>query len=352
MNFKKIFTLSLALILILILSVNISQAWPQKKDQKKDQKKEQKAQSVIPKDIKNILEQGLPTRQVKTDLPFQFISNYILPAKGTYIGIFATKIKNADLEYTQAPSDPQNYKSEVEVFFQFYRDENGTPKLVTENKAPGSFFIPAADYKPEAENYYYLGYPLSSGKYILAAAIGNKVTKKLGTAYYEFEIPNYEDIVKNNKMETTSLLMLKDIEQMDTQENYPNFHMNYFSWMILKAFPYTDNNLKPGDQPTLMFLVYGVKPDATGKVEIEVNYDIRKDNNKIVAFTPMKYDSPFINQQIPIPTAKKVKITDSKGERIEDRPLEPGNYELVINIKDVVSGLTLEKKIPFELIVP
>jgi len=349
MNFKKTFVLSLALILILSFSISFSQASPQKKDQKKDQKKEQKAQSAIPKDIKAMLEQGLPTRQVKTDIPFQFVSNYVLPAKGTYIGIFITKIKNADLEFTQPTTDPQNYKSEVEIFFQFYREDNGTPKLIVENKAPGSFFIPANDYKPETENYYYLGYPLQSGKYILAAAIGNLTTKKLGTAYYEFEIPNYEEIVKNNKLDTTSILMLKDIEQMDTQENYPNFHMNFFSWMILKAFPYTDNILKPGEQPTLMFLVYGVKSDESGKVEIEANYDIRKDNNKIVAFTPMKYDTPFINQQIPIPTAKKVKVTDNKGERIEDRPLDPGNYELVINIKDVVSGLTLEKRIPFEL---
>jgi hypothetical protein len=65
----------------------------------------------------------------------------------------------------------------------------------------------------------------------------------------------------------------------------------------------------------------------------------------------MKYDSPFIEQPIPVPTTKKVKITDDKGERLEDRPLDPGSYELVLNITDKVSGLALEKRIPFELIV-
>lgn len=347
MSFKKFFALSLTLILILTMVASFTQAEPQKKDQKK----EQKAQSVVPKDIKAILEQGLATRQVKADIPFQFINTYVLPAKGTYIAIFVTKIKNADLEYAQSTVDPENYKSDVEVFLQFYRNEDGNLKPFAENKATSSFTIPASEYNPEAENYYYLGFPLPAGKYLLAVALGNKSTKKLGTTYYEFEIPNLEEAAKNNKLETTTLFLLKNYEQMDTQELYPNFKKDYFSWMILKAYPYPDNRLKPGDQPTLIFMIFGAKSDESGKAEIEINFDIRKDNNKIVAYTPMKYDSPFIEQPIPIPTTKKMKVTDDKGERLEDRPLEPGTYEIVLNIKDNLSGLTLEKRVPFELIV-
>lgn len=347
MNLKKFFALSLILILTLTLAFNLAQAEPQKKDQKK----EQKAKTTLPIDVKALLEQGLAARQVKPDLPFSFDGHYILPARGTYIAIFVTKIKNADLEYAQSVSSGNSFQTESDIFFQIYQNDGPTPKLLTENKAYSQFSIPAEEYNPEGESYYYLGYPLSSGKYILAAALGNRKTKKIGTTYYEFEIPRYEDSYKNGQMETTSLLLLKNYEQLDEAENYPNFHKDYFGWMILKAYPYTEMRFKPKDQPTLMFMVYGTEFDESQKASLEINYHICKGETKIVTFTPMTYESPFIEQPIPIPDSKQVKVTDDKGERIETRSLEAGGYELVISIKDKIGGTTLEKRIPFELVV-
>ena len=255
------------------------------------------------------------------------------------------------MSYVQPAGNQDIYQSDVELFMQFYQLQSDTPKLVVEQRTASSFSTPAAEYQPEGESYYYLGYPLPAGKYILAAALGHRATQKLGTTYYDFEIPDYEELARtNNKLETSSLFLLKDIQQMDTQENYPNFHKDYFSWIIFKAFPYPDNKLRPGDQPNLMFMIYGAKTDENQSFDLEINFDIRKDNNKIVAFTPMKYDTNFIEQAIPLPTVKKVQIKDDQGERIEDRPLEPGAYEIVLNIKDNKSGLTLEKRIPFELV--
>ncbi|HQI23051.1 MAG TPA: hypothetical protein PKV90_07565 [Candidatus Saccharicenans sp.] len=347
MRTKKLLVFSLVLILILALTVSFSEASPQKKDQKKDQK----VKSVIPQEIKTLLEQGLPARQVRADVPFEFSDTYILPAKGTYIAIFVTKIKNNDMSYVQPAGNQDIYQSDVDLFMQFYQLGGETPKLVVEQRTFSSFTIPAAEYQPEGESYYYLGYPLPAGKYVLAAALGERASKKIGTTYYDFEIPNYEELARtNNKLETSSLFLLKDIQQMDAQENYPNFHKDYFSWIIFKAFPYPDNKLRPGDQPNLMFMIYGAKTDENQSFDLEINFDIRKDNNKIVAFTPMKYDTNFIEQAIPLPTVKKVQIKDDQGERIEDRPLESGTYELVLNIKDNKSGLTLEKRIPFELV--
>lgn len=349
MKLKKFFALSLVLILALTLAFNLAQAQPQKKDQKK----EQKQKSTLPTDVKAMLERGLANRQVKPDLPFSFNGHYILPAKGIYIAIFVTRIKNADLEYTQSQSisSGESFQTEADIFFQIYQNDGATPKLMTENKAYSQFAIQASDYNPEGESYYYLGYPLPAGKYILAAALGNRKTKKIGSTYYEFEIPRYEDAYRNGQLDTTSLLLLKNYEQLDTPENFPNFHKDYFGWMILKAYPYTEMKFKPNEQPTLMFMIYGTKFNENQKTSVEINFDIRQGDTKIVAFTPMTYDSPFIEQPIPIPAAKQVKVTDDKGERIESRPLEAGGYELVIKIKDNLGGTSLEKRIPFELIV-
>ncbi|MDI6845722.1 MAG: hypothetical protein QME28_06255 [Candidatus Saccharicenans sp.] len=348
MNFKKFFTFSLILVLALSLAVSFVQAGPQKKDQKKDQK----ARTVLPADIKAMLEQGLATRQAKTDLPFNFIGHYILPAKGTYIAIFITTIKNSDLEYApvQSPTSGDVYQTDADIFFQVYHNNENAPKLIAENKAFSQFTTPSAEYNPEGESYYYLGYPLPSGKYILAAALGNRKTKKLGTTYYEFEIPRFEDSYKGDQLLTSSVLVLKNYDQMDTPENYPNFHKDYFSWMILKVYPYTQYRFKPNEQPTLMFMIYGNGFDSNQRAQLEINFDIRKGDTKYVAFTPMTYESPFIEQPIPIPSSKQVKVTDDKGERIETQPLEAGGYELVINIKDKLSNKSLEKRIPFELV--
>lgn len=346
MRTKKFIVFSLVLVLALSLTTSFAQAEPQKKEQKKDQK----VKSFIPQNIKTILEQGLPTRQVKTDVPFQFSGFYVLPAKGAYVCIFATKIKNADLDYTQPIDNLEIYKSDIDAFLQFYQVAGETPKLLIEHAAESSFTIPAADYQPEGESYYYLGFPLQAGKYVMAVALVEKTTKKMGTAYYDFEIPDLEQAAQANKLETSSLFLAKDIQQMESPENYPNFHKDYFSWIMIKVYPFAENKLKPHDQVTLLFMIYGANRDENQKADIEVNFDLRKDSNKIVTFSPMKYESTFIEQIIPVPATKRLQIKDEKGERIEDQPLEAGTYELVLNVKDNKSGLTLEKRIPFELV--
>jgi len=146
MKLKRFYAISLVLILALTLAFNLAQAEPQKKDQKK----EQKAKTTLPTDVKALLEQGLAARQVKPDLPFNFSGHYILPARGTYIAIFITRIKNADLEYVQAQSvsSGDSYQTESDIFFQIYQNDGTAPKLMTENKAYNQFTIPAGEYNP------------------------------------------------------------------------------------------------------------------------------------------------------------------------------------------------------------
>ena len=42
-------------------------------------------------------------------------------------------------------------------------------------------------------------------------------------------------------------------------------------------------------------------------------------------------------------------MTLKTGEKTEVKDLEPGKYTLVLKITDKVSGLTVEKKAPFEV---
>jgi len=276
-------------------------------------------------------------------------NHLILPAKDKFIAIFIVKLKNSELGYSLGP-DRTNYLANVTFHIQIDKIEGHMKKALVNATVGGSFSIPYSYYNPQEENFYYLGYPLLPGKYILVASYEKGPGSKQEILPYEFEISDLAKFSKENLgLETTTILLLKDIEMMDSIEKYPNIHKDYFSWVKMRAYPYANNKIKPGDQPELITAIYGAKNDGNGKFQIEIKYDIRKDNVKLVDFSPMIYDTTFIQQPIPIPLSKQVIIKDEKGERKEDRPLEPGSYEIIMNIKDIMSGQTLEKRIPIEI---
>lgn len=116
--------------------------------------------------------------------------------------------------------------------------------------------------------------------------------------------------------------------------------------------PNIDNVLSPGEQIDVGFCVFGAKPKGEpgqqAKYDIEVSYEVQQEDGRAaILWTPQKYDFAFVSQ--PLLLKQTVMIKDDKGERQEQRDLTAGKYALVINVKDKVTGATVEKKVPFEV---
>lgn len=359
MNFKKFLAVSLTLITIFMLTANFIQAEPQKKD-KKDQQKEERTPIYIPPEVKVLITQGINGRIARVDIPFNIIPNLFLPAKNNIYGVFYFKAKNGDLlftpatpppakqtENTQAPSE---IKTEFHVFAQFNKIDNNKTSVFKETYIPVELKWDASTFDPEAESLFSFSYPLPAGKYVLALAVASPDLKKIGINYHEFALPDAAVLYQEKRLETTPLFLVRKIEEMQAAETIVQLHQDYFTWSILKIYPDFVAKLKPGDTADILFYIYGANSDEQQKFSVEVNYEVKKGDepNPVLRWASRTYETPFIEQ--PLPLVKTLIIKDDKGERQEQKPLEPGSYNLVIKITDKVSGLSTEQELAFEIV--
>jgi hypothetical protein len=378
MKFPKIIVIGLALVFTTTLFAASNQTPPAKQKEAKSQETKQPERIRIPKEIKAIMQEGLATREGRQDIPFKIFKTYEFPVQGGLHIIFCFKAKNTDLGFaapTPAPppaGKPQaqqappaapaagTLEANLNIYYQFLQtDATGTTKIFKEGHIPFSFQEESSSYDPDKEEWYSFGYPLPSGKYTLAMAMVSPDMKRVGVEYYDFTLPGPDSY--QNTIDTTPIFFTKKVDQMQSPEMILTVHKGFFTYSVLQIVPNIDNVVTPEDrgQIELLYYIFGAKikeeagqqPKETGqqpKYDIEATYEVRQtDGKSAIKWETRNYDYTLISQ--PLPLKQTLKITDDKGERIETRDLPPGKYDLVINLKDMVSGETVEKKVPVEV---
>ncbi len=381
MNSKKlVLALVLAAFVVSVLAVpGPASAQKENKEQAKPQEKEK---VYIPKDVKAVFEQGLAARQGATGVPLTVTQNLFFPyyrAADLLHNVFQIRVKNADLGFAPAgAAAPQAEEKKAEekkettsafeavpasdmqamfdVFLQFREVKDNVPgKIVKEVYVPTEIIIPAAEYKADEEGVYYIGYDLPPGSYLLIAGIQrvipgpDKKTKpeiKLGSTYYEFSTP---DMVKlSGKIETTPVLITKDIAQLQAQETRTTLHRGYFTYLVLKITPNVANAVPQKKDLEILYFVLGAKANDAGKFALETGMAVKGGDKEVIKYSPTVYDAPYVS--LPLPLKQTVKITSGTTEKTETRDLAPGKYTLVINITDKNGGGTVTKTQDFEVI--
>ncbi len=359
MKAPKILIAGLVVLFALSTLAVAAQAPPQKA---KEPAKKAPEKIFIPKEIKAVLQEGLATRQGRQDYPFQIFKDLLFPARENIHAVLFFKAKNADLGYgapaaapapkagqPAAPAAPAGVvEARFNVFIEFREpDTNGTSKILREVYIPANLQQDSATYDPAKEEWYSIGYTLVPGKYTVAMAIASLDLKKVGVVYYDITLPGPESY--QSALDSTPPFIIAKMEQMQAPEMRTTIHRGYFTYSVLQIVPNIDNTVAPGDQIEVFYYVFGAKPkDQAGdqsKVDIEATYDIQKEDGKqALKWETQTYDFPLVSQ--PLPLKQTVIVKDDKGERTEQRDLAAGTYSLVIKIKDKVSGMTAEKKIP------
>jgi hypothetical protein len=319
---------------------------------------EEAEQIFIPEEIKAELTQGMEHMTPRLDIPFEIFEHLYLPARQNLHSIFLFKAKNGDLgfmppappatEETEAEDEAQEtgvVTTELNAFLWFQKTDGDYDKEV---------YIPIrlqednAEYDPEEESMYSTGYPLPPGKYMLAMAITSQDMQKIGTQYFEFELPAMSDYT--DSLGTTPIFFAREIQQMAAPERTTEVHEGFFTYSILKIDPVLKNVFTAQGSLDVFFYIFGAQPDPeTNKFNLTVNYQLMEEDDVIVRYAETAYDAPIISQ--PLPLKRTVLIQKKKGEEVveekkETRDVEPGEYIFVIDIKDNISGKTLEKKIP------
>jgi len=318
----------------------------------------------IPKQVKEILEEGMESRQPRLDIPFDLIKNIYLPARDSVHSIFLFKIKNSNLGYVPiVPEGEEPQKDEkAESEEQLAQGEQGKLKSKThlfllfkqldgdierEVYVPVELQMDGASYNPEEETLCTTGYPLLPGNYILGMAIASWDLKTIGTQYMEFSLPNPADF--KDKIDTTPIFFVKDLQRMAQPEMKVEIHRDYFTYSVLQIKPSLDNLFKVGQNLDIFFFIYGAQPKADGSYDIEASYQVLQEDNPVIKFAGTKYNNPIISQPLPLKKTVIVQTQegDQKTETKEVKDLEPGQYTLVIEIKCAVTGNAAKKTIDF-----
>lgn len=373
MNVKKV--IIPAIILAMAFSLIAPQGFAQsQKEKPKQGKAEEKI--FIPKEVKSVLQEGMEARQGRQDIPVSVTDSLFIPARENFHVIFFLKIKNSELGFAPAgsavPVEPAvnagkksrpdqetpvqeiapagQLQASFNVFLQFNRLEEGAqPQITRELYVPTTIQLEnPAD--AEKEDIYNIGYPVPAGRYLLAIAVTSLNLQKIGTAYYEFSLPDQASFTA--ALDTTPIFFVKNIDQVEAPETRTTLHRGFFSFSVLKIVPNLEKVFAPGENLDIFFYVFGAKPNEPQPGEqpqwsIEINFEVKKGEEELIRWSPQAYTSPLVSQ--PLPLKQTVKIKDEKGERTEQRDLTPGSYTLVIKMLDKISALTGTKTIDFEL---
>jgi len=334
------------------------------------QKKEPPQRATIPPEVKSVLNEGIETRQVRSDIPFSIIENYYLPdfpARQNLHSIFLFKVKNADLGFTSISPAPKSPKKKEEkeqifvresesapdtlravchIFLQFNRLENNVPgEVVKEVYLPIRFQVTSDLYEPDKEELYSTRNLLPPGDYLLSMAIASQKLEKIGTQYLEFSLPN--EVSFTDRLETTPIFFLKRIRQLDAPEMRASLHRGFFTYIIFQIEPNVEKIFSSGDNLEIFYFVFGSQPDENAKHTIEVTYELLKDEETAIRYAPETYLSPLIQQALPL--KQHVIIKSEAGEKREERDIEAGKYTLILKIVDKLSGNSVEKKVDIEV---
>ncbi len=376
MNSKKLMlVVVLAAFILSALSIpGLANAQKETKEQAKPQEKEK---VYIPTDVKAVIEQGLANRQGQPGIPLTVTQHIFFPyyrVQNLLHNVFQVRVKNADLGFVPAKTaaaaaapkaeekkpeekkettsafeevPPTDMQAAFELFLQFREVANNVSgKIVKEVYVPTEIVIPAAEYKPDQEGVYYVGYDLPPGSYILAAAMRSQDQKKLGTTYFEFTTPDAANL--EGKLETTPILVTKDIAQLQAQETRTILHQDYFTYLVLRVTPNSAMAVREKANLDILYFVLGAKANDQGKFALETGMEVKAGDKDVIKYASTVYESPYVS--LPLPLKQTVKITSGTTEKTETRDLAPGKYSLVVKITDKIGGGTVTKTMDFEII--
>jgi hypothetical protein len=382
MKAPKFVVFGFLLVFGLSLSTVFAQATPQRPQEPKKPEAKPAQKEIIPKEIKAIMQEGLATRQGRQDIPFTIFKSLVFPVQGGMHAVVFFKAKNSDIGYAApapaapapknqpaqpAPAAPAAGMLEARLALALeylQTDAAGALKTYKDATFGVNLQTESAGYDPNKEEWYSFGYPLPFGKYTLVMLFahadpktGKPDIKKVGVGYYDLVLPGPDTY--QNTLETTPLFFAKNIEQMPSYEARPTVHKGLFTYSVLQIVPNIDSVVTAEDksQIEVLFFILGAKakdePSAQAqpavqptppKYEIEINFEVQKeDGTTVIKWQAQNYVSPLVDQTLPL------KRTLKTGEKIEQKDLEAGKYTLGIKIMDKVSGLTLDKKMPFEV---
>lgn len=321
------------------------------------QKAEEEEPVKIPKEVADIIDTNLPTRQAKLDIPLAYVKTLYFPYQNDYFSCFFFKIKNHALGYTAVLLEEKKTETEekekkeagkevvekveillcnVDFFFRIYslRKDGQAGDIYREICLPWRDHVESKEYNSEKENIYSFGTIFPPGRYLLCAAAASLDLTKIGLTFQEFYLPVASDF--RQYLELTPLFFIKSLKNITAPDSVIKIYKNFFHYATLEIEPFFNHEFSPTEKLDILYYILGGTPSDEGKYDFEVNYIYKKGEEEVAKFKPQVLkDVPAPIVSLPLPLL------------IKEKKLEAGEYILEIRAKDHIGKKEGTRKIHF-----
>jgi VWFA-related protein len=165
-------------------------------------------------------------------------------------------------------------------------------------------------------------FELAPGGYQAKIVVRDKNSGRIGTLVHEFEVPALGPFRVSTPVLSDTMQPLPPGEKTGTPQP---------TLLARRAFA-------PGAMLLAQFEVYGAaKEKGSGMPRVTAGYEIRRTDGTVVTHV----------DPTPIQPTSLGRLMRLVGTRLDDSP--PGDYEMVLSLKDEIAGKTIELKEPFSV---
>lgn len=320
--------ISAVILMVFVMAVSLAALQKKRKPQEK---------IYIPPVVKNVMEEGLQEMKGRDEIPFEILKSTFLPAQNDQFVTFIFEVRNEDLGFPPPSSGDDTTEAAFNVFLWFHSRNGDDLKTAREHFVPAKIEIDAESYDPDQQGFYSVSTILPPDNYVLAMSITSPDLKKIGAAYFSFELP--EPFPPAGELALTPVLFVDAIRELPSPEVPPVVHKDVFVYSAIEVRPKIKPVFAIGEVPDIFYFIYGSRPDPENpqSFEIEITYRVKKGEEELITFTPRMFHFPIVSHPVPLHIG-------------EEKDLGPGAYVLEMDIRDTISGNAVREAVEFEVV--
>jgi hypothetical protein len=259
-------------------------------------------------------------------MPFDYRTDFIKITEDTVLTPITVQIHNKDMTF-QNKEGVQ--RAQVNIFGRVSTITGRVVQVfedVVAQDVPDSLFKQAL----EKRSLYQKSIPLHSGLYKLELVLKDLNSGNVGTIYKGFNVPKFEE----DKLATSSIILADNIERLSLKQA----SAGQFIIGSSKVHPNVNDVFNRSQTMGIYFQIYNLGLDEkTKKPSATIEYVLKKGDKEIARFVEDQDKLSGAAQQM---TLEKMYPLNE---------LEPGRYNLVVNVTDNLNKRTVSPVAKFEV---
>lgn len=259
-------------------------------------------------------------------MPFDYRTDFIKITEDTVLTPITIQLQNKDMTF-QNKEGVQ--RAAVNIYGRISTITGRVAQVfedVVVQDVPESLFKQAL----ERRSLYQKALPLRSGLYKLELIVKDLNSGNMGTIYKGFSVPKFEE----DKLSTSSIILADNIEKLSLKQ----VAAGQFIIGGSKVHPNVNVSFSRDKMMGIYFQIYNLALDEkTHKPSATIEYVLRKGEKEV---------SRFMEEQDKL-TGAAQQMTLEKLYPLKD--LEPGRYNLVVNVTDNLTKRTISPVAKFEV---